>query len=525
MKCKVCGNEIESNLNKCDVCGTMVDKGRLGEALSNISSIAKALRTNRAQTIKNSQEKNATKALDLNIDDLYIKDLDIEPKVISDEEFDLDSFYENYTQEDEEETEDTTRAKRNPVSSYRKSKQKSVEYDEREEEEEYEEEDSILEEQEGKEYLSGEAFDELPEEDEEDIEEDVVQESEPDEVETKDEAIEEVQDSTPEKTEAKQDVVTEEVVEDTSIVEDDEISSTANEIEYVDLDEIDFEDEEETGEQEDISQPAGEYIKQEDIVRDKEEVVVEKPKEDAWTTFNIGGDVSVEPQPVVQEESTPQNIPVQQAPAPEPQPTSPQGQALGNIFDLANQDAAAAAPVAAVSESVKAEDVPYTDLPETKSDVSDNKPIVIDDKDVVGAAKQQGDVVPNEEPKKKTKEKKKDSKLAGIFAFLFSLIGAIVGGALVVYDLQLSGVLDWGLPLDFIADIITTVDMKVYFAIGAVVVAFLGFILGIVNAFKRKGLFRFILLIITLLILGGLIYIYYDSALLEAILLFFGIEM
>lgn len=431
MKCSVCGSEIPKNSTRCGVCGTIVDRdAELRRAMSNISSLASALKTKREEMIDKEEPAKFNKVSnkDEEIADLYSKEITFAKEDDSSEDFDLNAFYEK-AKEDEKSAKEKERANDFAIP------------------EDWEQNNMVV---------SGNAT--IAEEDSasEDVAE-VVPEESP-------EKFELPEDNEPEdKTIVDTSAGVEPDIQGESVEQNDDQDDGffVPEFENEDTsDEINLDTDVNLG-----------YIKESDI------------QDDNNTTDNTAEDINVddlikptveEPKDNMAEDTSSVGTKEQQAEE-KPQEES-SGVALGAItpekIEVPKEDEYA---------SVKAEDVPYTNLGESgENKATDTKPIVIDDKDVIGLnANNDNPVAEQEDTKKKKKDKEKYNKFAGVMSIIFVSLAVLATGVVVAQMYLLKDIANPNIVFEYINRFLNVTDNQMYVILGALGAGLLSIIFAI----------------------------------------------
>ena len=455
MKCSVCGTELAPNATKCTACGTIYEaKSNLKTAMSNISSLASALRAKRdAQAVSDtvsSQEDEITKVHTM--DDLYTKDIELNANNDEEysEEFDLNAFYEKSAniEDDAEDEED-------------ESDDEEIDEDEElteddSDEDQYEEDEETTEDEDyGTEELEEDSEEEYSEEDSEDSED------------------------------------SEEVQEDSEEIMDSEPEEEGITISF---------------EEDDESAVKDEYIKESDIQHFDTQTEANPEQSDVNSSDMIVADAVSGFEGVNGEQ-------IGEA------PVENNGAVIGNVF---NNDSDIVVPTAedvntSQSEEMvngefaapRAEDVPFTQLEEVSSSVSNDNPIVISDKDVVSVdANSTTPQEPQGTSSASKGEKVKYNKFCGVMAIILLIIGTLAGAVVLLYHFVLSS-MESNAVVDFLSEILGNPDYLMYVTLGSLGVLLLAIIFSVIQVFIKPRKMGKILLVLSVLIAGGICAGYY----------------
>ncbi len=145
---------------------------------------------------------------------------------------------------------------------------------------------------------------------------------------------------------------------------------------------------------------------------------------------------------------------------------------------------------------IKAENIPYTQLPEVKSSVSDTNPIVINPKDVVDSAnKTDGEKADN------NKQNGKGGKAWGVISLILMIIAGLGCIVLFSYILFLQNMTDANAVFQFVIDLFANTSILAYFALGVFGVEILAVIFAIVQIIVNAGKFAKLVIIFNIIIL------------------------
>jgi len=537
MKCSVCGNELNSNSTKCPVCGT-TNNSNLRNAISNISSLANALKTkreNQVETKSTDKEIKKVNSLDEDMEALYTKDLSFEPdeSEVTDD-FDLNAFYEKAKHikekveepEEEEEIEEGEIEEEEAVEKIDASKQP-------EEEEELEEKVDVIEqlekEDEPVELKSAEKVDSLPEEaveesldksdnnqDNDDFDINSFAKTNPS-LETKE-------------TIADKDLVNTEIADDDIIKPTVEKSIVANDAaEPVVEDVIKPTVEEKVAsndikdESVDLIQPTVEGNIQPDatVNNNVEEIrpTIEDPKlsetvtaeEDIIkpTMFSNNTGYIKEEDIVTAPES------VQEQPTDEvKQEQTSQSEDNSPIVDLEIPEVGKSAEPPKEEqkkeesfESVKPEDVPYTQLEEKKdSKVNESNPIKIDEKDVVNPDNRDNSVIVDDNEDNKP-AKSGGNKFFGVMSCIVLIATILAFGVVMLYLFVIKDSETTNAVFDIIKEFVP--NNLMWCIVGSLAGAVVSFLFGIFQILAKPRKMGKILVILSILVAGGMCAGYY----------------
>ncbi|MBE5735481.1 MAG: ABC transporter ATP-binding protein, partial [Clostridiales bacterium] len=135
------------------------------------------------------------------------------------------------------------------------------------------------------------------------------------------------------------------------------------------------------------------------------------------------------------------------------------------------------------------EDVPFTQLEEVKSSVSDVNPIVIADKDVVSIDGDSSDTVEKEDDslkksQKKKKEKVKYNKFCGVMAIILLIIGTLASATILLSHFVFQSIPSNAVT-DFILEFLSDPDMLMYIILGTLGVYILALIFSVIQVFIK----------------------------------------
>jgi len=428
MKCNVCGNEIDSNATKCSVCGTVFDKtASLKSAISNISTLANALRVKREETAEtDSRDKEEIKKVHT-IDELYSKDINLEP---TDEEyredFDLNAFYqnsENMIEQEEEELDDEVEES---------SEETGTENSEEDIEDESEE--LVVSEDESEEELGEDGLEKRLEEVTDTVEE-------------------------PEKEEG--------------ITIDYEEESISSHDQYIKESDIQHYDDAIDGEEEDENNSDDLKIEFEEIPQSAVSEVTQSDQEE-----NIDAPAEEVSSITIEEDSSP------------------------IAFDETTEGID--------GNTERPEDIPFTQLDEVNSSVSNDHPIVVADKDVVsldGNTDSNNQNAPAGSPKERP-EKVKYNKFCGVMAIILIILGTIAGAVVILNHFVLDS-LPANVVFDFVKEFLTNPDYLMYVVLGSIATFVLALIFSIIQVFIKPRKMGKVVMILTILFAAGICVGYY----------------
>ncbi len=497
MKCNVCGNELNPKSTKCSVCGsTNTNNSNLKSAISNISSLANALRSKREvkeQQTAFAKDVKKVSTLDEDMEELYTKDVSFEPDESEfTDDFDLNAFYENAKNLENEEKE----RKRKEVEEF--EKEEPFQTEALRNEEVIEENHDFKEEKVKEESKETFDFDVTSIEDpsldnvNEDIQEDKLETPNNEEpivdethlinaeeskidfapiVETEEPIVEEKPFISLEKA-VEQEINEFEVKEESSkpkpidIIEETNTNLETNknsiQEEVVDTDII-----KPTVEESNINMG---YIKETDI-RNTDEV---------QETDSSDGVNSIE-------SSQEDNSPIVDL-----EPTTPDP-----VKEEKKEE---------TFQSVKAEEVPYTQL-EEKSDskVSDTNPIKIDEKDIVNPDNRTEEAISQDAEEKPAKAK--GNRFFGIMSIIFLVATVLAFGVIMLYLFVIKDSSSSNAVFDFINEFVS--EYLMWCILGTLGACILSFLFGIIQILVKPRKMGKILVILTILLTAGICVAYY----------------
>ncbi len=183
-----------------------------------------------------------------------------------------------------------------------------------------------------------------------------------------------------------------------------------------------------------------------------------------------------------------------------------------NVEQDTTEDTSPMAFDEANSNVPRAEDIPFTQLEEVNSSVSENNPIIIGDKDVVSLGEDGKSSQPATEDKKGEKKEKKEkvkyNKFCGVMAVILIVLATLASAVILLEHFVLS-TLPSNVVFDFIIEFLSDPDMLMYFVLGTLVAYVLALIFSIVQTCIKPRKMGKVLLILTILFAGGICAGYY----------------